>query len=361
MNTLSDLDQLDHLEGYRNLFTNVAFWTPYVQAVCRRHGLACADIRTGVPGTCPVFIAGPAAAPAVIAVPAAIAAPAATAAPGAQPGAGRWVVKFFGRLFEGARAFAAEREAGRLCELDPEIHTARVVAVGELLDGMEPGETGWPWPYLIFETIPGASFGEAAGAISLEDRLRAARELGETVWRIHALPLEGSPVFPNTLEPYLRFLERQREGVAERQRGWGSLPRRLVEEIDDFIPPLVELVDRSHPPHLIHADLTRDHLLGRFENGRWASLGLIDFGDAMTGDLLYELAALHLDCFGSDRRLLLAFLEAYGLSAGERALLPRRALATALLHQFNVFAAVPPERLRVGSLGELADQLWGLS
>jgi hygromycin-B 7''-O-kinase len=39
---------------------------------------------------------------------------------------------------------------------------------------------------------------------------------------------------------------------------------------------------------------------------------LIDFGDAMVGDLHYELAALHLDLFDCDKRLLRQFLDHYG-------------------------------------------------
>ena len=112
------------------------------------------------------------------------------------------------------------------------------------------------------------------------------------------------------------------------------------------------------PPHLIHADLTRDHLLGRVVDGRWQSLALIDFGDAMTGDLLYELSALHLDMFRGEKRLLRAFLDAYGMTEEARAALPHQALATSLLHQFNDFEALEPGRLAARTLEELADDLW---
>ncbi len=322
------LSALEDFESYCRLFTDIALWSPYVQEVCRRHALPCEAVHTGVPGTCPVFLVSAA-------------------------GARRWVVKFFGRLFDGAQCFAAEREAGRLAGQDARIRTAKLVAAGEL------GEEGWPWPYLVFEYIPGISLGEVFEQVTLEDRLLAARELGETVRRIHALVLEGSPVFPNTHQPYQRFLEQQRAGVEARHREWDSLPPRLIEQIHDFLPPSEALVDHARAPHLIHADLTRDHLLGRWENGRWTSLALIDFGDARTGDLLYELAALHLDLFAGEPRLLAAFLDAYGLPAAQRADLPRNALATALLHSFNVFAGLPAQVLQAETLAELAQNVWG--
>lgn len=323
------LSALNDFDTYCRRFTDVDLWAPYVREVCRRHALPCERVHLGVPGTCPVFLVDQ-----------------------------TWVVKFYGRLFDGAKGFAAEHEAGRLVGLDPLTRTAKLAAEGDLLAGDKLDENEWRWPYLVFEFIQGTSLGEVRDQVSFDDQLRLARELGDTIRRIHGLPLEGSPVFPASHEPYQRMIEGQRAGVVKRQREWGILPARLVEGIDGFLPSVADLVDLTCPPHLIHADLTRDHLLGRLENGRWTSLAIIDFGDAMTGDFLYELSALHLDLFGSDRRMLANFLDAYGLPAEKRADLPRKALATALLHQFNVFAAAPKEVLEAESLEELAERLY---
>jgi hygromycin-B 7''-O-kinase len=327
---MSNLDLMDDLEQYSRLFTDLEMWTPYVRHALARHALLEEGavehlaVRTGVPGTCPTFIAGE-----------------------------RWVVKFFGRLFDGAASFAAEREAGRLAGGDPQIRTARLVAQGEL------GEGSWPWPYLVFEYIPAGSIGEVMPHLVFAERLRAARDLGEMIRRLHALPLESSTVFPNNHTAHLHLLEAQRVGAAERHQQWGCLPRRLTEQIASFLPPAEALVDAQRPPHLIHADLTRDHLLGRLENGRWTSLALIDFGDAMTGGLPYELGALHLDLFQGDARLLAAFLDAYQLPHQQRAGLPCKALAAALLHRFNLFEDLREQAAAVESLEALAEKVWG--
>lgn len=241
-----------------------------------------------------------------------------------------------------------------MAALDPTIPTAQIYAAGEL------GGPGWPWPYLVFTYIPGKSLGEQIEQVSAADRLRIAREMGELVRRLHALPLTGSPVFPDHYTDYLGFLAAQRAACQNNHRGWGTLPARLLAQLERFIPDPEKLVNIHRPPYLIHADLTLDHLLGKIVDERWQTLALIDFGDAMTGDLLYELAALHLDMFRADRRLLSAFLDRYGLSPEERADLPRRALAMALLHQFNVLAGLPGELLAVDSLVELAQRVWGL-
>jgi hygromycin-B 7''-O-kinase len=342
------LSDLENLEGYRRLFTDLALWRPYAQEVCRRNHFSPSEaVRGTLPGTCPTFIVDE-----------------------------RWVVKFFGRLFEGERAFAVEREANRLAAqlagpgpaADSRIAWARLLASGTL-----GGEDDWPWPYLIFEYVPGVSIGTVRDQLSAADRQQTARALGSSLRRLHAIPLEGSPVFANSHQPFLRFLQEQRAGLAERLRAWGSLPARLIEQVDGFLPALEELIEWDRPPHLIHADLTGDHLLGSWDAGgriaggrdagggnagRWTSLALIDFGDAMTGSLYYELTALHLDMFAGERSMLAAFLEGYGLSAAQRASLPRRALAAALLHRFDAFAGQGAALASASSLDQLAQALW---
>jgi hypothetical protein len=322
---LGSLDLLEDIDHYRRLFTSVPFWEAYVKEVCRRHGLRPdTPVRAGVPGTCPVFIAGE-----------------------------RWLIKFFGRLFGGGNSFQAEREAGGLMRLAPAIPVAPIIAQGEL------GGDSWPWPYIVYLYLPGASLEEMAGQISEEDWQAIACEMGVTLRRLHALPLTGSAVFPPNLDAYCALLAAQRAACTANHYAWGSLPSHLVDQIEGFLPPLDDLVDRTCPAHLIHADLTRDHLLGRIVEGRWQTLGLIDFGDAMTGDLSYELAALQLDMFRGDRRLLNIFLDAYGLDVVQRSGLARRAMATALLHQFDVFCLLPRKLLHMQTLEELADVLWG--
>jgi len=93
MPSLSDLEILD---GYRRLFTDLDLWAPYARQVCQKHGLQPHEtVRLGVPGTCPVFIIEE-----------------------------HWVIKFYGRLFDGAAAYAVEREAGQLVSRDPAIYCA---------------------------------------------------------------------------------------------------------------------------------------------------------------------------------------------------------------------------------------------
>jgi hygromycin-B 7''-O-kinase len=331
-----NLDILDALDGYRRHFMDPVLWDLYVRQVCSRHFNAPAgEVRPGLAGTCPTFIVDE-----------------------------RWVIKFFGRLFEGERSFQVERAASRLLAADPAIPVPALLASGSLL----PGSAAWPWPYLVYEFLPGVSFGEVYEQATLEEKLRMASQMGETARRIHALPLSeaaGQPaaaIFPPTWERYRNFLQAQRLACADHQRAWGSLPEHLINQIDGFLAPVDELLDLVAAPHLIHADLTGDHLLGRLEAGRWTTLGLIDFGDAMIGNFYYELVALHLDLFRTDKRLLRAFLEAYHPAESLLHNFPARAMTTTLLHQFDVLVLVVQalQRRKIASLEDLGSLLWEL-
>ena len=329
---MDDLAALEDFDSYCRLFTSVELWAPYARAVCQRHNLVPhAQVRLGTPGTYPAFLVED-----------------------------RWVVKFFGRRFEGWQSFQVEHEAARLTQFQPEVTTARLVAWGEL------GGPGWPWPYLVFDLIPGVSIGAVMEQIQEEDRLRVAREIGSLARALHSISLEGQEDFPDHWAPYLEVLDGQRQTCLQNHRGWGTLPARLTHQIEDFLLPCKQWGDLARPPHLIHADLTRDHLLGRLEGGRWTTLALIDFGDAMTGSLAYELVALHLDLFGGDKRMLAAFLRQYAPLPALRwdhsaSPFPRLALSAALLHRFNVLSILPPETFQVESLEELAHSIWNVS
>ncbi len=319
------------MDGYRRLFFDADHWAPYVRWVaCKHADVDDPTIRTGLAGTYPTFIIDD-----------------------------RLVVKFYGQLFKGEPTHAAELAVGLSRPEDRGIPAPRMVGHGTLYGA----SGGWPWPYVLFEFVEGVSIGEAHERVSGRDRARIARDVGRMARALHDAPVpEGGPFTP-TWDAYEAFLGAQRTRCVESHREWDDLPAHLVEQIDDFLAPTAELIDRARPPHLIHADMTADHLLGVAEAGGWRTTGLIDFGDAMVGDHLYELVALHLDMFRCDRALLAEYLDAYGADARFRRALPRRAMSTTLLHQFDVCTVLPdrvPEWDDIADLAQLADAIWGL-
>jgi hygromycin-B 7''-O-kinase len=191
----------------------------------------------------------------------------------------------FTDLFNGAHGFAAESHLYALLAVTPQIPAPSLLAQGQLF----PESSGWPWPYLVSAVIPGTSLGEVRERITPSDEKRIAVHLGPIVRQIHALPIEGVPSLPRSWDAFVHLLGvRHGDCAADYARG-GIIPRRLVDEIDSYLPPIDSLIDRTLEPRLLHCDLNQDHVLGRFESGHWQLTGIIDFGDAQVGDPLYEL------------------------------------------------------------------------
>jgi hygromycin-B 7''-O-kinase len=309
------LNLLDTLEGYKQHFTDLPLWRPYVREVCRLQGLSCPEVRLTLPGTYPTFFAGDK------------------------------VIKFFGQLFDGEHAFNVEREAARLLSTDPSIPVPALRAEGTLFG----------WHYLVYDYLLGESIGQSSANHS--DKLSVARWLAKNVRHIHSLPLAGSSVFKNDPDIYQAFLNEQFRNIER-----NALPAWVVEALPGYVLPAEDLLRDQPAPHLIHADLTRDHILGVTTLTGWQPNGIIDFGDAMAGDLYYELIALHLDLFDCDKRLLKEFLDGYGFIPP--ADFPRRALSMTLLHRCDVLAYVMdthPELQKISSMEKLADRLWNIS
>ena len=109
--------------------------------------------------------------------------------------------------------------------------------------------------------------------------------------------------------------------------------------------------------------MNADHLLGTLAGGRWTTSGIIDFGDAKVGDLLYELVALHLGLFRCDKHLLGPFLQAYGFDPARQPDFARRAMSFTLLHEFNVLGEIldsRPDLAAAPTLEDLADRIWSV-
>jgi Ser/Thr protein kinase RdoA (MazF antagonist) len=296
---------------------DVEVWRPFVEQIYRRSGRTCSQVRPGLTGTFPTFIVDE-----------------------------QRVVKFFGPQYDGETCWQVEQEAAQLMAGAPQVPVAGLLDRGTL-DG-EPG-----WHYLIFQFIPGVSIGEMYEEIPFDDKLALARWLGEQLPQMHKIAVLDGTALPS-LSP-------------ERMHGWFSTrwpeertqwPGHLAAQVESYLSANAAFL-QAGAQGFIHADLTQDHFLGRMRSGHWEMLAVIDFGDAMAGNLYYELAALHLDLFDCDRRLLKAFLQAYGLSPDPDFV--RKAMVTSLLHQFDVYGCLfawKPELQEARTLEELADRLW---
>lgn len=322
---------------YSTHFMDMHVWQPYVVEVCRRQGIGCHGVSPCFPGTFPTFRVE-------------------LTGEKDQQAARCVVMKFFGPLFDGAEAFKIELGLSHwLNQQSLLIHSPGLIAHGQL---------ECDWQYMIFEHIPGERIGQHTDRLSKDDWFTVARQMGKYLRRLHALGLPHLPEVarfnPPTWEPYRNFLQQQRLNCVAHHRDWNDLPTHLLSQLERFVLPVDQLIDFSAPPHLIHADLTVDHLLGGKVSEKWRTAAVIDWGDAMIGNLYYELIALHLDLFHADVQLLRCFLEAYGLPAFFQQDFTRKAFNVALLHQFPMPARVYAPHQDASTLQDLAERLFGV-
>ncbi len=322
---------------YAAHFMDVGLWEPIVRWVCTQHGLEYLRLNPCLPGSFPTFKVE-------------------LHVRGDQKSASSLVVKFFGPLFDGLMSFEVERDLGSwLSQESLPIPSPHILAEGQL---------DKTWRYLFFEYVPGDSIGQVRDRISRKDWLLEAKRLGAYLNRLHSLRIPNSIEETGEIQPgwksYASFLRTQRRNCVANHQAWNDLPARLLDQIETFIVPAEELIDFSAQAYLIHADLTADHLLGRLVNGAWMTQAIIDWGDARTGNLFYELVALHLDLFRSDQDLLRCFLEAYNPSSFYQREFARKAFSTVLLHEFPMPAYVYAPHQDVSSLQELAARLFGI-
>jgi hypothetical protein len=339
---------------YSAHFLDLDIWEPIVQQLCRLHGLGCKWISPGFPGTFPTFLVE-------------------LDSDLNQTLAQAVVVKFFGPLFEGARSFHIERDMGDwLSRQSLPIHSPAVLADGQI----DPA-----WSYLIFERVPGLSIRQVRQTLSAHDWDGIAELVGVFIKALHtasasSMPGSVNPAGASGWSDFVDFLAHQLANCQANHLQWGDLPSQLIPQVQHFLLPVEDLLDLSSPPHLIHADLTGDHLLGRLGLDRQVqptatisvqpagteldTLAIIDWGDARIGNILYELVALHLDLFQTEKRLLSLCLESYGLPDFYRQSFARKALCMVLLHQFPMPAWVHARYSDVQSMEELAEHMYGV-
>jgi hygromycin-B 7''-O-kinase len=337
MDLRDPLEQLKRLPFYKAHFMDPLIWRPYVEHVCQQHGYNARLVQPGLPGTYPTFIVT-------------------LDSEGTCSDIKRVVVKFFGPLFDGASAFAIEEAVALTLEHHPlRFHSPDILTQGQLTN---------EWSYLVFQYIPGVSVGQVREHLSAGALMELATQMGEFLYELHGsadgiqsiYPMPGSGVmwqgFPDFIENQLRRC------VANHQK-WNDLPAHLLKQLPAYLLSSEELIDPAVPPHLIHADLTADHVLGKQVGTGWQILAIIDWGDARLGNILYELVALHLDLFQRDVNLLHACLDAYQLPAFYQHEFPHKAFSMVLLHQFPMPARFYAPHRHVKSLNELAERLFG--
>lgn len=212
---------------------------------------------------------------------------------------------------------------------------------------------GWSWALL--ERLPGATLQSVRDRVPQGDRVGIARSLGGWLASLHAPPNPAAGALSGS---WARYVERERPLCVARQARWG-VPAALCEELEALLARVGDL--GACPSTLLHADLHDDNVLVEERDGRFEATGIIDFGDAIEGDPLFDLVTPVSLVARGDGAQVRALFEGAGM-AGDLAD-PRRIerfVALSVLHRWNDLTrlrAWAPDALR--SLETLTAALLG--
>jgi len=311
-------------DAYERSLTDADFWEPYARAALRLSGLDDAgEVRTHFPTTHVAALVGD-----------------------------RYLVKLHDEDWFGEDSFQTEREAYRMLS-DLDLPVPELLAEGALYD------EGWRWPFLVLTAMGGRSIREVGDAVTPEDRERTAAWLGTAVKALHGVPIrDGERI---SRDVYADLIQIRMQRAHRDHEMWGSLPRRLVEQVRDYVWDAQDVIDPERErPVFLHGDLHEGNVFVDGEPGGLDPRGLVDFNDAYEGDPHYDLVAIHTRTFFGDKTLLKRFLDAYGWGElGRR--WPRRMMALTLAHDYDMIQPIA-ERIPhdLEDLDDLAAALWDL-
>lgn len=310
------LPDVPDVDAYRAVRGDPAVWLPAFEVICARHGIDAGDLYAERSGTNMVFRAGH----------------------------GPWL-KLFAPLW--AEDFVRERTSLAAVASDEWLALPQLLHEGEI-EG---------WPYLVLSHLEGRAIGAVWPALDREERVDLARQVGALLQRLHAVDVRAcAPIH----DDWPAWVNEQRAVCVERQRGYGLEPD-WVRELEVRVAALPALLDPEDAPVFLHADVTDEHVFVERREGRWRVTGLIDFGDAMVGDRLYEFAAPLVFMSQRQPQVQRALLAGYGWDADRVApTMIQRMVGWCLLHRYGRIQEYPlftPGR-KPQTLAELIEAIW---
>lgn len=308
-------------QEYSDLRKQLEPWRDAVREVLRRHELAVPDktLRLGRHATYPTVLAGD-----------------------------EHVVKLFGPWWCGPESLEAELAAYAA-------FAGRGLPVPTLrAHGQVAG-----WTYLVLEQLRGRDLLAVRDELDSDTLVELAAWLGRFCRGLKATPLAREGYLSSSWDRFRRFLSARREEVIEHDSEASRLPPHLQPELGRWLPHVDELIDASRAPVLLHGDLHDHHVFGTVESSEFVPTGVIDFTDALTGDPYYEIGPLYMHTFRADPRLLAAWAAAADLPPAGVLGFRKRALAYAILHEFEPLIRLREELASYPTLDAVAEGLFG--
>ncbi|MEM7675916.1 MAG: aminoglycoside phosphotransferase family protein [Myxococcota bacterium] len=258
-----------------------------VQAICRRHGIDGRVIDRFTTGSVPVYALGT-----------------------------DRVLKLFPPdelAFFRTEVAALRSVCGQL-----DVPTPEVIAADDYFD----------WPYILMTRCRGEPLRTASAGIEPSSLRALMVELGHGVRQLHAVTVPAADL----PDHWSTFAAEQRRTAVERQRARG-LSAFWLEQIPSFLHAISD-EELGCERVLLHTEVMREHVLVDQVDGDWRITGLIDFEPSMVGPAIYDFVSIGLFVTETNRDLLSAVLDGYGIESRGPAFV-RRCMACLLLHRYS--------------------------
>jgi len=227
----------------------------------------------------------------------------------------------------------------------------------------------WHWPYTIQNFVQGQPLAKQ-WKITHEEKMELAAYLGKALKVIHTLPIHThamyDPAKGDAWKKFTEFLKGQCKVVLDLHKSSGRLNETIMNQIMSYLPknPISLYTDYRQHPCFLHSDMIAENVLGLKKDNVWKPVALIDFGDSMVGDPIYELIPLHIEIFQCEKQYTLEVIKHYGMEAFTgRKDFSFKAMCYTLLHAQDVFRTafeIKPEWKNYTDLNELQKAMWDL-
>jgi hygromycin-B 7''-O-kinase len=187
------------------------------------------------------------------------------------------------------------------------------------------------WRYLLLTRIPGRPLDDPELAVAPAARAALCHRIGAWLAALHAAP---APALWPPARSWEIYREQQLATCIDRQARWG-VPPAIVAAMPGWLAA-ADLDREERPRALLHADVHDGNVLCQEVDGTWRMTGVIDFGDSLVGDPLFDLITPALLIGKCDPVCMRALLDGYGLGEEDRGPdLVRRLTAFAIIHRWN--------------------------
>jgi hygromycin-B 7''-O-kinase len=214
------------------------------------------------------------------------------------------------------------------------------------------------WPYLVVTRMNGVTGTEAWTTLPEDQRESVLAQIGEVIAEVQRIPIGSlSDIGPR----WEQFSPKQIEGCRVRHERLG-LPQKYLDGLEHFLQDAAVLIPMNASPVILTGEYTPENFLMSQDSTGWRLVGLIDFGDVMTGwgeyDLLGPSTFMAQGMLGRVQSLFRGF--GYSEASADPTL-SRRLMALLLLHRHSNLTlqiCIEDWEQKAANLYELERLLW---